>query len=324
MSFLASHKRFLGAFCLVALSLGLSGPSAAEDKYIPYPVDYKPMEKYPDLHAEWNANRAKYVDEVMPEPVLKRQLEIIESMSAKESAWVDGLWMVADAAFQLGASYSSEKDLPYARSVFVRGQKSAEKCIQMKADHPICQLFLGAMIGKIASIDGIFSSLKKAKLVEKLWLDVVNSKYNHRFGETASLQGNARYALGMFYRLVPDFFLMKWLFDVKGDIKKSVKYHKEAIAVDPPNPCSKIMLAAAMLCSVKGDTTEADGQEGLKHLRDARQMAAKSMVAKACQNDTTRLEKEPGKACGYETARQQETSEDEFKKKQGAQSASAH
>ncbi len=318
MSFFAFPKRPLWAGCVLALGFSISSPTLAEDKYEPYPVDMKPMDKYPELHAEWKANKTKYADEAMPEPVLKRQLEIIESISAKEPTWVDGLWMVADSAFQLGASYTSEKDLPFARSVFVRGQKSAERCIEKKADHPICALFLGAMLGKIASIDGIFSSLKKAKQVEKLWLSVVNSKYNYRFAESSSLQGSARYALGMFYRLVPDFFLMKWLFDVKGDISKSVQYHKDAIAVDPPNPCNKIMLAASLLCSAKGDTTSGAGQEGLKHLRDARQMAAKSMVSRACQNDTARLEKEPGKACGYETARQQETSEDEFKKQQQA------
>ncbi|HET9237614.1 MAG TPA: hypothetical protein VFO10_10205 [Oligoflexus sp.] len=315
--FFASWKRPIWTACLLAATLGWSHVLVAAD-YENYPVDLKPMEKYPELHQEWTANKAKYADDVMPEPILKRQLEIIESISAKEPAWVDGLWMVADSAFQLGASYTDEKDLPFARSVFVRGQKSAERCIEKKTDHPICALFLGAMIGKIASIDGIFSSLKKAKQVEKLWLSVVNSKYNYRFAEASSLQGSARYALGMFYRLVPDFFLMKWLFDVKGDINKSVKYHRDAIAVDPANACSKIMLAASLLCSVKGDTKDPNGQEGLKHLRDARQMTAKSMVAKACQNDTARLEREPGKACGYETARQQETSEDEFKKQQQA------
>jgi hypothetical protein len=319
MSFFAIPRRPLWAASVLAFGLGLSNPSVARTEYEPYPVDFKPMEKYPELHREWTANKAKYVDEAMPEPVMKRQLEIIESMSAKEPAWIDGLWMVADAAFQLGAGYTDEKDLPFARSVFVRGQKSAEKCIEKKADHPICALLLGAMIGKIASIDGIFSSLKKAKQVEKLWLSVVKSKYNHRFAESSSMQGNARYALGMFYRLVPDFFLMKWLFDVKGDIRKSVQYHKDAIAVDPPNPCSKIMLAASLLCSAKGDTNSVDGKEGLQQLRDARHLAARSMMAKACQNDTARLEREPGKACGYETSRQQETSEDDFKKRQQAQ-----
>ncbi|WP_141734563.1 hypothetical protein [Oligoflexus tunisiensis] len=321
MTFLA-QQRCVWTGCMLALGLGLSGLSTAADKYEPYPVDYKPMEKYPEQQKEWTANKEKYANTVMPEPVMKRQLELIESMSTREPAWLDGQWMVADAAFQLGGSYTEEKDLPYARSVFVRGQKAAGKCIDKKPDHPICQLFLGAMIGKIASIDGIFSSLKKAKQVETLWLGVVNSKYNHRFAESSSLQGSARYALGMFYRLIPDFFLMSWLFDVRGDIKKSVQYHKDAIAVDPPNPCSKIMLAASMLCSVKGDTKKPDGQEALKHLRDARQMTAGTLVAKACQNDTARLEMAPDKACGYETARQQETSEDEFKKQQ--QQAQAH
>jgi hypothetical protein len=314
MSCTALRKHSIWASCLVTVGLTISSYGAGQDKYLAYPVDLKPMEKHAELHQEWNANKAKYKNELMPEPALKRQLEIIETITAKDPAWIDGLWMVAEAAFQLGASYQDEKDLPFARSIFVRGQKSAEKCIEKKSDHPICQLFLGAMIGKIASIDGIFSSLKKAPLVEKLWLAVINSKYNHNFGHESSLQGSTRYALGMFYRLVPDFFLMKWLFDVKGDIKKSVKYHREALAVDPPNPCTKIMLAAALLCSVKGDTKSEDGKEGLKQLRETQQMTVKSLFARACQNDTIRLEKEPGKACGYETARQQESSEEDFKK----------
>jgi hypothetical protein len=210
------QKRWIWPSCALALSLALSGPAAAADKYEMYPVDFQPMEKYPEQAKEWKANKEQYANSVMPEPVMKRQLELIEHMSSNEPAWLDGQWMVADMAFQLGGSYTEEKDLPFARSVFARGQKSAEKCIAKKPNHPICQLFLGAMIGKIASIDGIFSSLKKAKQVETLWLGVVNSKYNYRFAESSSLQGNARYALGMFYRLIPDFFLMSWLFDVRG------------------------------------------------------------------------------------------------------------
>ncbi len=317
-------SRIVSLSCLLALSL--TGTLRASDStYIPYPVDLKPMEKYPELNKEWKANKEQYADKVMPEPVLKRQLEIIESISAKESLWQDGLWMIADIAFQLGGSFSSEKDLPYARSIFVRGERAAEKCLQKQVDHPICELYLGAMTGKIASIDGIFTSLKKAKRVEKLWTDVTQSKYNYRFGEASSLQGNARYALGIFYRLIPDFFLMRWLFGVSGDIKKSVRYHREALALDPPNPCSKVMLAVSLLCAAKGDVKEPEGQEGLKHLREARLLTAKSMVAKACQNDTTRLEQSPAQACGYETARQQETSEDEFTKQQESQSrANAH
>jgi len=308
---------------LMILGLATSGMSqslqAAEDKLIPYPVNFKPMDKYPTLKEEWYKNKQQYMNQLMPELVLKRQMEIIESISAKESDWNDGLWMLAEVAFQLGSSYTDEKDLPYARSIFARGERATNRCIQKQPDHPICQLFLGAMIGKIASIDGIFVSLKKAKLVEKLWLDASRSPYNYRIGEDTSLQGNTRYALGIFYRLVPDFFLMRWLFDVSGDIKKSVQYHREAIALDPPNPCNKIMLGAALLCSVNGDVIESEGQEGIRHLREARQLPAKSMAAKTCQNDTSKLENAPKRACGYETARQQETSEEEFKKKQQGQ-----
>lgn len=306
---------FIGSTLLVSAKL-----SARETKsYIPYPVDYKPFEKYSELYKEWREFKAKYNEVVIPIPVLKRQLELMETVSAQEPQWIDGYWLVTDLAFQLGASFTDPKDHDFARSVFVKGKKSAEKCLEKQKNNPLCKLLLGASMGKIASIDGILSSLKNAKLVNRLWIEVTESSYNHAFSESSSLQGNARYALGMFYRLVPDFFLMDWLFDVRGDINKSIAYHREAIQVDPPNPCNKIMLAASLLCSVQGKTSTPIGKEAIQHLQDARSLAAKSNMTRACQTDTEKLEKAPDKACGYETSKQQDTSEEAFKKQQTSQ-----
>lgn len=293
--------------------------------FVPYPVNLKPMEKYQDLLKIWQKQELDYANSVMPENLLKIRLEIIEKMSKSEERWVDGYWMVAEAAFQLGASYTDEKDRRYARQIFVKGEDAAEKCLKIDPNHPICKLLLGAMIGKIASLDGIYSAVKKAERLEQLWLDVIRSKYNYNLGRGLSMQGSARYALGMFYRLVPDFFLVKWLFGVRGDIKKSIEYHREALAIDSPTSCGKIMLAASLFCSVSGDLKTSEGQEAMRHLREGKHLPAKNLVTKACQNDIEKIEKDPGIACGYETARQQENSAEDFKKRQeNSEQATSH
>ncbi len=259
-------------------------------------------------------SRCEWKDKVAPLNVLIRQAQLLDSLSSREPDWIDGYWLAADANFQAGNSYSDPKDLPKAKKLFLRGKGLTEKCLTIQSDNPLCKFYLGVNMGKIASIDGILASLKNAKIVENLWTQVLESPYNHQFGERSSLQGATRYALGLFYRLVPDFFLMKWLFDVKGDIRKSVEFHKANIEFDGPNVCSKVMLSVSLICSGGSTFSSPAGAEGLKNLKEAKTYPVSSALYASCAKDIGRIEQDPKMACGYETSRQQETSEEEFKK----------
>ncbi len=313
---------------IAALSILLSGLLAssawsAPRTYQTYPYDGKPIDKHGELGKEWKELAAQWKDKVPPEAVLKRQLELIEAISALEPNWVDGLWQAADASFQYGNTMTDPKDFPKARALFAKGKSYSDRCLRIQPENPLCKFYLGVNVGKMASIDGIFASLKNAKLVERMWVETTESPYNHQFSEKTSLQGASRYALGMFYRLVPDFFLMKWLFDVKGDINKSVAYHRENLHYDSPNVCSKTMFAVSLVCEGKSDFSTPSGQQGLAQLREAKTLPVTSAVLAMCAKDLPRLEQNPKLACGYETTRQQETSEEEFKK-QNKETAANH
>lgn len=297
------------------LSLMLAGSAGQAFGNTPYPVDFTPFANFPELAAEWHQLRLDLEKETpQRERQLKRLLEVGETLSARQSDWVDIQWMLAEVAFQLGSLYQDPKDLPYARSVFVRGEKAVEKCLNRQKDHIICKLFLGAMIGKIASIDGVFSAIRKAKRVEQLWLDVTLSPHNYRLTSKSTVQGGARYALGLFYRLVPDMTILEWLIGVKGDIEKAVQYQRDAIAADGPNVCNKMMLGVALLCASKGDKKDDRKQEGFQHLREAQKIEVDTSVARVCFRDIPSLLADPSLACGYESSRQQDLDTKELPK----------
>jgi len=297
--------------------------AAASKEYKTYPYDGRPIKTHRDLGSEWEKNKAEWQDKVAPSPVLKRQFELMAALSTREPKWIDGYWLGSDAAFQLGNSYSDPKDLGLARTAFERGKVFAETCLSIQAENPLCKFYLGVNMGKMASVDGIFASLRHAKKVETLWTDVVESPYNHRWSKAATLQGSGRYVLGLYYRLVPDFFLMKWLFGVKGDITKSVAMHRECIEFDGPNVCNKTMLGVALVCAGGKTFDSPDGKEGLRELQEARSYPVTSALYASCAKDLAALAADPRLSCGYETSRQQETSEADFKKQNGA-SGSAH
>lgn len=292
----------------------LNDAAAADPDYKVYPYDGSGFERHPELHKEWADLREQWKGKVAPPEALKRQMELMDTLAKREPKWIDGYWIASDAAFQYGNSFQDKKDFPLAKQAFLRGKAFAENCLKIRPENPLCKFYLGVNLGKIASIDGIFASLKNAKLVQKLWLETVNSPYQHQFGPNTSLQGAARYALGMFYRLVPDLRLLEWLFDVKGDLSKSVAFHQGALKYDVPNVCTLTMLAVAYICEGKSDFSTKSGKAGYAQLQAAKKLPVTSALFASCAKDLPRLEQDPKLACGYETSRQQEANEEELKK----------
>lgn len=301
---------------MTTLLLGLALPTLAQAKAsFNYPYDSEPLKRHPKEAAEIQALRDEGTIKPSTHAQLKRHFELLEAVSNAEPAWIDGYWKLGEAAFQYGNSLTDPKDRELARGILVKGQIATETCLKKEPANALCKMFLGAAMGKIASIDGVFSSLKKAETIETLWTDVVKSGVNFELAPHISLQGSARYALGIFYRLVPDSIILKWMFGTKGDIQKSIELHQASVDEDGPNACNLMMLGVAQLCSVKGDAKSQVGKAGLENLAKAKSFPMSSSLAKTCLLDIPVIEKDTSLACGYEPSRQQEEkTDDELKK----------
>lgn len=286
--------------------------SLSKKTYKEYKVDYVPAKRHMTLFNEFMKLHAKFEKGALSRAEYGRKMDILDELLRREPQWLDGYWLLASEAFQLGATYNKESELGQARRAFERGRVAAEKCHKMDRKNPLCRLFLGSCIGKIGTIDGVFASLSQAKEVHDLWKSVTRSPYNFYFRPNMTLQGSARYALGIFYRLVPDSFIIDLLFGVSGDIETSVRYHKESLIVDSGNPCSHLMMAVALICRADGEKDHADHRDGLRRLTNVLTMKSADIPQDVCKAGAKSVLKDPGLACGYTTAKQQELSEDQI------------
>ena len=110
--------------------------------------------------------------------------------------------------------------------------KIAEEGIALAPDKGECYFMRGLANARIATTKGIFSELVTAKQIEQDWLIAVNRRSDYTTPNGENLQASSCVALGVYYRLCPSFFLIRWIFGISGDLDKSVEYCRKAYKLD--------------------------------------------------------------------------------------------
>jgi hypothetical protein len=284
---------------------------AAERKT--YQLDVAPLQAEPDLSREFQTLQEKFQLEALSNAEHERRLAILDKVTRRKPDWLDGYSLMAAESFFLGSSFTDPKDHPRARRYLVEGENRIQECLNRSPSNILCKFFKASLRAKIASIDGIFASLRYGRSVRDAWLEVVESGLDMQFRPNVSLQGSVHYGLGLFYRLVPNFFLMDWIFHIRGNLDESIKYHRAAVKFDGDNPCYSLMLAVSLLCKVKGKPNTAEYAEAMDLLNAP--MPKPIDVAQAvCVHDVPKIRSEPKKTCGYTQAKyQDEVKEDDLK-----------
>ena len=300
-------------YVVAVISLGAGVALCENEKninsYSTYDVDWEPFKKHRVLHRLYTKLHENKAPSLLD---LKQRTTIINTIMQRQPDYLDGYWMAAEKYLEYGSAFDSGDKERYVRSLFEKSRRYANLCLQKKPDHALCKFFLGAAIGKLATIDGVMSSLSKAKKIESLWLEVIESRVNHKFWNGASLQGLTHYGLGMFHRLIPDFFLIRWTFGLDTDISRAVAYHERAIEIDGGGgTCYTLMLAAAKLCRDVGS----DRGDSLKRLQLLSERTSASRGERVCLEGAKSLHSNPANACGYTIAKVQDLDESQIKKK---------
>lgn len=278
-----------------------------EETYKIYKRDLAPLKKYPKLAKEFAAAMTVAESEPLSRKALRRNVSILEKVLKAHPKWLDGYWMVSGELFQLSATWDGSADLDESRKLLIKAIHYSETCLKLDPKHPLCKMGLGGSLAKVGTIDGVFASLKVASRVEDLWMDVLNSPYNYQYTKEISLQGAVRYALGIFYRLVPDVFVLKWMFGVQGDLDKSISFHRQTLSIDKkPYPCAYMMLGVSLLCRSDGVVPSADYKEGVRSLKMVAKLKPSTTTGQSCVRDAKRVLKDVDLSCGYSTSKQQE------------------
>ncbi|NRA68503.1 MAG: hypothetical protein HRU19_28720 [Pseudobacteriovorax sp.] len=269
-----------------------------------WPIDWKPFKKHQQLYKEFAVLKFSGDHEVRSDYF--RRFQIISEVLIKEPEWEDGKWMLADEGMTYTGTFTEESGLEEPARVMKIVLKYTEQCLTANPNHPLCNFYFAAALGRLISYQGIFSSLKSGKSIEEKFHVALNSPWDHRFEGGYTLKNSARVALGMFYRLVPDSILIKWLFGFRGDIDKSIAYHQHVKQHGVTNPCNDALLAAAWLCK-EDDVGSQERANAMTILEAIEASDPGNEIEIICKSDALRLKQDTDLACGYTISKQQDS-----------------
>jgi tetratricopeptide (TPR) repeat protein len=236
-----------------------------------------------------------------------RALRRAQAMFRREIARAPGeaaaYWKLARGNYDIGEllpeTATTERTALYQEMIAV-----TERCVrEVDPNDAACWHFLATGKGRLSTTQGVISSLRRAKEVESAWLTAynLNSTYTELNGDP--LQNNIRYGLGVFYRMVPDMWIVQLLAGTRGDVAKSVRYFREAVQVQPYRLELLKELAASLLCYGYDRDDPKATEEGMTLLRRVQTGEFTGRDPRATDEIDLRhvadLLREPARACGY-------------------------
>lgn len=174
----------------------------------------------------------------------------------------------------------------------------------------------GTAMGRKATAKGVLSSLFMADEIEDAWMGAANAGYTYRSANnTSSLPGDVYFALGQFYRLCPDWALVKLLTGTKGDIDKSVSWLRKGVQDSPQRLEVQKELGVSLLCKAERDDDAAAAAEGRRWLEKAAALPVQKKTDEIDKRQIPVILSRPAEACGYSRDGWQEVSREAYDKK---------
>lgn len=173
----------------------------------------------------------------------------------------------------------------------------------------------GVVMARLATAKGVLASLSMADDIESAWLASANSGYTyHSIGTQEQLPCDAWLALGIYYRILPDSWLIKMLAGVRGNLNQSLAMHQKSLACSGPRIRTLKEMAATQLCigTTRDEPAmiEAGKASINRYLRIPPVMQAEVIDIK----HGARLLADPELACEYSRDGQQDLDEKQLKK----------
>ncbi len=219
-----------------------------------------------------------------------------------------------EIAEKLDVKKSDEKQ--WKLDMYAKMVATAEAGMKCAPDKGECYFMRGLANARMSTTKGILSSLFSAKQIEEDWLVAVTKKSDYVTQHGENLQASANIALGVYYRLCPSFFLLKWTFGISGDLEKAVTYCKRAYELDPTRiEIVKEYGIALITRGLDNDNTN-DITAGKELLEKVSTLPIRLNTDKVDIEHSKMLLADITLCPGYSRDEQQEISEEAFKKSQ--------
>ncbi|MEW5848260.1 MAG: hypothetical protein AB2A00_05570 [Myxococcota bacterium] len=215
-------------------------------------------------------------------------------------------WRVARA---LIGYFEVHRETPDAEKLkaYTQAEELVRKCVARAGQTvPHCYLYLGIALGRQGTVRGIMKSVRLAKEVEQSWLTGLNITRGKPFKlDEDLLEAHFHYVLGIFYRIVPDWWIVKVVAGTRGDKKKSIEFHRQSVRLRP-DTSTFTELGVSLICHGQKKDAPDDAAEGLRTLEKVLTMPEKSAIDAIDKRNCRLVLANPKLACGYSRDKFQE------------------
>lgn len=172
----------------------------------------------------------------------------------------------------------------------------------------------GVVMARLATAKGVLASLSMADDIEAAWLDSAKSGYvYHSIGTQEQLPCDAWLALGIYYRIIPDSWLIKMLAGVRGDLDRSLEMHNKSLKCSGPRIRTLKELGVTQLCIGQTRKDPAMTEAGKRSINQFLGIAPTMQAEVIDIKHGAKLLADPSLACGYSRDGQQELDEEQLK-----------
>ena len=193
----------------------------------------------------------------------------------------------------------------------------ADKGLELDATNPHLYFAHGVALGRLGTTRGILSSLFTAKTIEQDWLKAIQSDIRYSsIGREEVLPCDLHQALGQFYRLVPDWWIVRLLAGTRGDLDKSLHHLQIAdrCAADRIQVVKE--LGVTQLCIAQKKRDDDMTEKGKATLTRMLQLTPEVATDHIDMRHARKLLNQPDLACEYSRDGQQEFDQEKFENQQ--------
>lgn len=223
-------------------------------------------------------------------------------------------WMKVRFMYEIGERFTTQsnstKIAHYKEMIAV-----AERGLSLDPGNPHLYFARGVAMGRLGTTRGVLSSLFMAKDLEHDWLAVANNKgwqYSSVDGGEV-LPCDVYHGLGIFYRLVPDWWIVEVLAGTRGDLQESLRFNTLSTQCKPREIQNWKELAATQYCLFTKTDDPAYRQAGDQSVTRGLAIPARHEVNRLDHRHLRALRDDPDLGCGYSRDGQQDLDEKKLK-----------
>jgi tetratricopeptide (TPR) repeat protein len=207
-------------------------------------------------------------------------------------------WRIARNYWRYGEGLAAEAKDERVR-FFELAEDWAARGIAVDPQCAACMLWKFVAMGRQATTKGLMTAVGNVREMERMLRQGIELQPEDADFPGNSTLGNLYYAGAVFYRVIPDWFWLKWFVGVRGDKGRALEYIREAVELAPVRVDYQVELGAVLLC-LGGEKRQPETvEEGMQVLEAARHLDPFLSTDHLDLSHAKILMDHPDTACGY-------------------------